>query len=61
MSLALVSGAGISPTSVVEASRPAPSTSSAFGAAKFAADAAAAAAADAAAKQSKGPAGSFYT
>jgi hypothetical protein len=32
-----------------------------FGAAKFAADAAAAAAADAAAKQSKGPAGSFYT
>ena len=36
-----------------------PASSSAFGAAKFAADAAAAAAAEAAAKQTKGP-GSFY-
>jgi hypothetical protein len=61
VSLALGSGVGVFPTSAVEATRLAPPTSSAFGAAKFAADAAAAAAADAAAKQIKGPAGSFYS
>ena len=60
VSLALGTSTGSSSSSTAEAVRLPASSSSAFGAAKFAADAAAAAAAEAAAKQSKGPAGSFY-